>query len=139
MNQEKHTILIFKFKTAMLKSSLFDYSNAYILVKGNITVNNTATDGAAAFNTVKKVIFKNYASFTNCMSEINNTEVDNAKDIDIVMPMYNFIEYSQLDNYQKTSGSLWQRCKDIPAVNDNGNIVEFNETNATGSFILKQK
>ena len=106
MNQEKHTILIFKFKTAMLKSGLFDYSNAYILVKGNITVNNTATDGAAAFNTVKKVIFKNYASFTNCMSEINNTEVDNAKDIDIVMPMYNFIEYSQLDNYQKTSGSL---------------------------------
>ena len=137
MNQEKHTILIFKFKTKMLKSSLFDYSNAYILVKGNITVNNTATDGAAAFNTVKKVIFKNYASFTNCISEINHTEVDNAKDIDIVMPMHNFIEYS--DNYPKTSGSLWQHCKDIPAVNDNGNIVEFNDTNATDSFILKQK
>ena len=137
MNQEKQTILIFKFKTKMLKSSLFDYSNAYILVKGNITVNNTATDGAAAFNTVKKVIFKNYASFTNCISEINHTEVDNAKDIDIVMPMHNFIEYS--DNYPKTSGSLWQHCKDIPAVNDNGNIVEFNDTNATDSFILKQK
>ena len=137
MNQEKHTILIFKFKTKMLKSSLFDYSNAYILVKGNITVNNTATDGAAAFNTVKKVIFKNYASFTNCISEINHTEVDNAKDIDIVMPKHNFIEYS--DNYPKTSGSLWQHCKDIPAVNDNGNIVEFNDTNATDSFILKQK
>ena len=137
MNQEKHTILIFKFKTKMFKSSLFDYSNAYILVKGNITVNNTATDGAAAFNTVKKVIFKNYASFTNCISEINHTEVDNAKDIDIVMPMHNFIEYS--DNYPKASGSLWQHCKDIPAVNDNGNIVEFNDTNATDSFILKQK
>ena len=88
-----------KFKTTMLKSSLCDYSDAYILVKGTITVNNTAAQGAAANNTNKKVIFKNCAPFTNCISEINNTQIDNAQDIDIVMPMYNLIEYS--DNYAK--------------------------------------
>ena len=88
-----------KFKTTMLKSSLCDYSDAYILVKGTITVNNTAAQGAAANNTNKKVIFKNCAPFTNCISEINNTQIDNAKDIDIVKPMYNLIEYS--DNMQK--------------------------------------
>ena len=90
-----------KFKTTMLKSSLCDYSNAYILVKGTITVNSTAAQGAAANNTNKKVIFKNCAPFNNCISEINNTQTDNAKDIDIVMPMYNLIEYS--DNYAKTT------------------------------------
>ena len=95
-----------KFKTTMLKSSLCDYSDAYILVKGTISVNNTAAAGADANNTGKKVIFKNCAPFTNCISEINNTQVDNAKDIDIVMPMYNLIEYG--DNYAKTSESLWQ-------------------------------
>ena len=86
-----------KFKTTMLKSSLCDYSDAYILVKGIISVNNNAADGAAANN--RKVIFKNCAPFTNCISEINNTQVDNAKDIDIVIPMYRLIEYS--DNYTK--------------------------------------
>ena len=93
-----------KFKTSMLKSSLCDYSDAYILVKRTITVNNTAAADADANNTNKKVIFKNCAPFTNCISEINNTQVDNAKDIDIVMPMYNLIEYS--NNYSKISGSL---------------------------------
>ena len=78
-----------RFKTAMLRSSLCDYSDAYILAKGNITVNNTA--GAAANNTNKKVIFKNCTPFTNCISKINNTEVDNAEYIDIVMPMHNLI------------------------------------------------
>ena len=78
-----------KFKTTMLKSSLCDYSDAYILVKGTISVNNTAAAGAVVNSNDKKVIFKNCAPFTNCISEINNTQVDNAKDIDIVMPMYN--------------------------------------------------
>ena len=62
-----------KFKTKMLKSSLCDYSDAYIIVKGTITVINTAADGAAANNTNKKVIFKTIAPFTNYISEINNT------------------------------------------------------------------
>ena len=76
----------------MLRASLCDYSDAYILVKGNISGNNTTAEGAAANNTIKKVIFKNCASFTNCISKINNTQIDNAKFIDIVMPMYNLIE-----------------------------------------------
>ena len=126
-----------KFKTAMLKSSLCDYSDACILVKGTISVNNTAADGAAANNTNKKVIFENCTPFTNCISEINNTQVDNAKEIDIVMPMYNLIEYS--DNYAKTTGSLWQYCKDIPARNANNIIEEFTGGNTTDSFNFKVK
>ena len=127
-----------KFKTAMLKSSLCDYSDAYILVKGTtISVNNTASAGAAANNINKKVIFKNYAPFTNCISEINNTHIGNAKDIDIVMPMYNLIEYS--NNYAKTTGSLWQYCKDVPALNGNDEIIFFTEGNATDSFNFKVK
>ena len=126
-----------KFKTAMLKSSLCDYSDAYILVKGTISINNTAAAGAAANNTNKKVIFRNCAPFNNCISKINNTQIDNAKDIDIVMPMYNLIEYS--DNYAKTTGSLWQYCKDIPARNANDDIVIFAENNTTNSFKFKAK
>ena len=93
-----------KLKTSMLRSSLCDYSDTYILVKGNITVNNAGAAGAAANDINKKVIFKNCAPFTSCISKINNTQIDNAEYIDIVMPMYNLIEYS--DNYSKTSGSL---------------------------------
>ena len=126
-----------KFKTTMLKSSLCDYSDAYILVKGNIDVNNTAAQGAAASNANKNVIFKNCAPFTNCINKINNTQIDNAKDIDIVMPMYNLIEYS--DNYAKTTGSLWQYCRDIPARNNNDEIIEFTAANLTNSFNFKAK
>ena len=122
----------------MLKSSLCDYSDAYIIVKGTITVNNTAAAAAAAANnTNKKLIFKNCAPFTNCISEINNTQVGNAKDIDIVMPMYILIEYS--DNYAKTSGSLWQYCKDIPPLDNNNVITFFTEANRTDSFNFKAK
>ena len=98
----------------MLKSSLCDYSDAYILVKRTITITGAGDDAAArqADEKDKGVVFKNCAPFTNCISEINNTQVDNAKDINIVMPMYNFIEYS--DNYVKTSGSLWQYYRDEP-------------------------
>ena len=126
-----------RFKTTMLRSILCDYSDAYILVKGNISVNNTAADGAAANNTNKKVIFKNCAPFTNCISKINNTQIDNAEYIDIVMPMYNLIEYS--DNYSKTSGSLWQYCKDIPAVDDDGDFVIFNGATDTDSLSFESK
>ena len=121
----------------MLKSSLCDYSESYILVKGAITVVNTSAAGAAANNTNKKVIFKNSAPFSNCICKITNTQVDNVKNIDIVMPTYNLWKYSE--SYSKTFGSLWQYCKDIPAVNNNGNIVNFNETNATDSFNYKAK
>ena len=86
---------------------------------------------------LRKKIFKNCAPFTKCISKINNTQIDNAKDIDIVMPMYNLIEYS--DNYSKTSGSLQQYCKEILAVNNVGNIIDFTATNTIGLFKFKTK
>ena len=102
----------------MLKSSLCDYSDAYILVNGKITIAGEGATAAArqADERDKGVVFKNCAPFINCISEINNTQIDNAKDIDIVMPMYNLIEYS--DNYTKTTGSLWQYFRDEPVADD---------------------
>ena len=78
----------------MLKSSLCDYSDAYIFVKGKITITGEGADAAArqADERDKGMAFRNCAPFTDYISEINNTQVDNAKDIDIVMPMYNLIE-----------------------------------------------
>ena len=82
-----------------------------------------ADDAAKRLDERKKgVIFKNCQSFTECISEINNTQIDNAKYIDIVMPMHNLIEYS--DNYLKTSRSLWQYYRDDP--NDNLNLNHSN-------------
>ena len=96
-----------RFKATTLKSSLCDYSDVYILLKGTLTISGARAD-AAAWHTDERnqdVIVKFYTPFINCKSEINNTEIYNAKDIDIVMPMYNVIEYS--DNYSKTSGNVW--------------------------------
>ena len=85
----------------MLRSSLCDYSNAYIRASGTIIVAEVAAGGG---NNNIELVFKNCAPFTDCLSEIKNTQIDNAKDIDITMLMYNLIEYS--NNYSKTSGSL---------------------------------
>ena len=127
---------LIRFKAAMLRSSLCDYSDAYILVKGNISVNNTGT-AETPTNRKKKVIFKNCVLFTTCISKINNTQIHNAEYTDVVMPMYNLIEYS--NNYSRTSGSLGQYCKYIPTVNNNGDIVDFNGANTTDSFSFKAK
>ena len=121
----------------MLRSSLCDYNDACILVKGNLTVNNTADAGADTNNTNKKVIFKNCAPFTKCISKINNIQIDNAEYTDIIMSMHKLKEYS--DNYSKTSGSFWQYWKEIPAVNHNGDIAYFNGANATNSFNFNTK
>ena len=86
-----------KFLTSSLESSLCDYSDAYILVKSNIT--------ATPNNAVTQVVFKNCAPFKNCRTEINDIFIDNADVINITIPMYNSIEYSH--NYSDTSGSLW--------------------------------
>ena len=71
------------------------------------------------------------------MSEISNTQIDNAKDFDVVMPMYNLIEYN--DNYSETSGILWQYCRDEPAVNDDFAIVNIVTNNTTSLFKTKKK
>ena len=106
-----------KFETTMLKSNLCDYKYADILVKGIITIRGAGADASVrqAGERGKGVASKNCAPFTNCISETNNIQIDNAKDIDIVMPMYNLTEYG--DNYSETSGSLWQYYRDEP--NDN--------------------
>ena len=113
-----------KFKTTMLKSSLCDYSDAYILVKGKITIAGAGADAAdrQADERNKGVIFKNCAPFINCISEINNTQIDNTKDIDDKMPMYNLIEYS--DNFTKTTGSLWQYFRDDDGDGDDIDIED---------------
>ena len=124
-----------KFKTSMLKSSLCGSSDAYILVKRTIRVPNTAGAGLPANNNGIKVAFKNCAPFTDFISEINNTQIDNAKDIDVVMPMQNLIEYS--NSYSKTSGRLWQCQTDEPFRNDDGVINNFPVNSAFVKF--KQK
>ena len=105
------------FKTTKLRPNLCDYADSYTLVKGTITITGAGDDAAArrAVERNKGVTFKNCAPFTKCISRINNTDIDNAHNIDIVMPMHNLIEYS--DNYSKTSGSLQQYYKEDP--NDN--------------------
>ena len=96
----------------MLNSSLCDSSDGYILVKGKIIITGAGDDAVArqADERYKGVAFKNCAPFTNCISEINNTQIDNAKDIYVVIAIYDLMEYS--DNYSKTSGSLWQHYRD---------------------------
>ena len=105
-----------KFLTSSLESSLCDYSDAYILVTGNINV--TGGDN----NT--KVVFKNCAPFEKCSTEIDGTLVDEANFINITIPMYNLIEYS--DNYSDTSGSLWGFKRDD--ITNNANVT--NDDNA---------
>ena len=106
-----------KFKATMLRSNLCDYEDAYILVNGTITISGAgdydATKQADERN--KGVTFKNCATFLKCISRINNAEIDNAKDIDIGMPMYDLIEYSH--NNSKTSESFWEYYKDDPNYN----------------------
>ena len=95
------------FKTSTLNSSLHDFGNAkYILLRsGTITITGEGDNDAAkrVDEKNKGVIIKNCAPFTDCISEIKNIQIDNAEDIDVVMPMYNLIEYS--DKYSKTPGS----------------------------------
>ena len=89
----------------MLKSSFCEYNDAYVLLKGNITITGTGADVAAkqTGKRGKEVIFKNCSPFTNCITEINYTQIDTVNDI-VVMPMHNLIEY--IDNYSKRYGSL---------------------------------
>ena len=96
---------------------------------------NIAAAPATANNVNKKVVFKNCAPFTNCISRTNNAQVDDAHDIHVVMPMYNLIEYSDIS---KTSGILWQYCRDEPALDDDDAITDFNVA-YTNSFKIKEK
>ena len=106
------------------------------LFKGTVTVANTAAGAATLININKKVIFKNCGPFTNCISRINNTQIDDAHDIDVVMLMYNIKEYS--DNYSKTSETLWKYCVHGSVLADNGTIDDFTKANTIhNSFKIK--
>ena len=89
-----------RIKTSMLRSDLCNFSDAYIVVEGDITLEGD--NDANKQN--KNLAFKNNAPFINCISKINGVKIDNAEDLDVVMPMYNLLEYSK--NYRKTTGSL---------------------------------
>ena len=89
-----------RFKTSVLRSDLCDSSDAYIAVKGTITVTNPDNN---AYD--KKWAFKNNAPFVTCISKLSNTLTNNAEDLDVIMPMYNLLEYSKY--YSKTTGSFW--------------------------------
>ena len=110
-----------KFLTNSLESSLCDYSDAYILVMGNIAVKrrNAADTANIAIGAITQVVFKNCAPFKDCRTETNDTFVDYAYFINIAMPMYNLIEYS--DNYSDTSGSLWDFKRD--EIDNNANVT----------------
>ena len=99
----------------MLRSDLCDYSDAYIVVKGKIIVINPEND---AYD--KQLAFKNNAPFTSCILKTNNILIDNAKDLDIVVPIYNLLQHSK--NYRKTTGSLWNYYRDEPNNGAVGNI-----------------
>ena len=116
----------------MSRSSLCDYSDAYIFVSGTITV---AALSAGGENNKIQVVFKNCAPFTNFLSERNNAQIDNTKDMDVVTPMYNLIEYS--NNYSKTSDGLWQYYRDEPALTDDDALDNFPGNSAL--FKHKQK
>ena len=91
----------------MLRSDLCDFNDAYIVVKGIVTV---SADERDRDEMNRQVILKNNAPFISCISKINGVLVENANDLDTVMPMHNFLEYSK--NYSKTSGSLWNYYRD---------------------------
>ena len=98
-----------RIKTSMLRPNLCNFSDAYIVVEGDITLEGD--NDANKRN--KNLRFKNDTPFMNCISKINGIKIDNAEDLDVLMLMYNLLEYSK--NYRKTTGSLWNYYRDEPS------------------------
>ena len=116
-NEDSTTV---KIETKVIKSNLCDYSDAYILVTGDITAISVGDD--------TNIAFKNCAPFTKYITHINDEHTDNVDNLDIVMPMYNLIERS--DNYSDTSGRLWQFKRDEQNMN-NGNPANVTTADST--------
>ena len=120
-----------RFKTPMLRSNLCDYTDAHILVKGTITVaGNNLRDRQN-----RPLVLKNNATFISCITRINGELIENADDLDIVMPMYNLLEYSK--NYRKTIGSLYNYYRD--ELRDNADDDNFNNIKVVNSNTFKYK
>ena len=125
-----------RFKTPMLRSSLCDYSDVYILVKGTATVNGVVNGTEnEILRRNRPLILKNNAPFVSCMTKVNNEFIEDADDLDIVMPMYNLLEYSK--NYRKTIGSLYNYYRD--ELSDDNNPNNFPNTNVVNSNTFKYK
>ena len=117
-----------RIKTPMLRSDLCDFSDAYIVARGNITV----TEPINAKQKDESVAFKNNAPLVNFISKINDKQIENVEDLDIVLPMYNLLEYSK--NYRKTTGSLWNYYRDEPSNPLSSNSESFKyKTSITGN------
>ena len=122
-----------RFKTPMIRSNLCDYSDAYILVNGTIAV--TGNNPRDRQN--RPLILKNNAPFISCITRINGELIEDADDLDIVMPMYNLLEYSK--NYRKTTGSLYNYYRDeLSDDNDNDNFGNIKVVNSK-AFKYKNK
>ena len=120
----------------MLRSDLCDYADAYILVNGTITVNGIVNGlENEIIRRNRKLILKNNAPFASCMTRINNELIEDADDLDIVMPMYNLLEYSK--NYRKTIGSLYNYYRD--ELSDDNNPNNFLNANVVNSSSFKYK
>ena len=120
----------------MLRSDLCDYSDAYILVKGTVTVNGVVNGAENVILTRNRpLILKNNAAFVSCMTKNNNEFIEDADDLDIVMPMYNLLEYSK--NYRKTIGSLYNYYRD--ELSDDNNPNNFPNTNVVNSSAFEYK
>ena len=125
-----------RFKTLMLRSNLCDYSDAYILVKGTVTVNGVVNGVEnEILRRNRPLILKNNAPFVSCMTKINNEFIEDADDLDIVMPMYNLLEYSK--NYRKTIGSSYNYYRD--ELSDDNNLNNFPNTNVVNSNAFDYK
>ena len=119
-----------RFKTPMLRSNLCDYSDAYILINGIITVaGNNPRDRQN-----RSVILKNNAPFVSCITRINGELIEDADDLDIVMPMYNLLEYSK--NYRKAIGSLYNYYRDELTNDQNDNFANINVINSSPLKII---
>ena len=125
-----------RFKTPMLRSDLCDCVNAYILVNGTITVTANAGANNIRDKRNRKLILKNNAPFVSCITKINNELIEDAEDLDIVMPMYNLLEYSK--NYRKTIGSLYNYYRDELTNDGNDNFASKNVV-SSNAFKYKNK
>ena len=136
-----------RIKIPMLRSDLCNFSDAYIVVKGNIIIDKktfTANDFEASYNTAanaaatnaandnafgrKKLVFKRNAPFINCISKANGVKIDNAEDLDVVIPMYNLLEYSK--SYRKTISSLRNYYRNEPNSDTDDNEIKHSVINS---------